>query len=442
MQRISELLKAHSYRQAMVRLWVLGSSGPTLNEWEQRRSTAERMLIEQARFLGALQSESPLTVDEIAAAPLSFIRALDDHVASTNSSYNRATRFDSETQAWREEGQVYWLVPVVLQARRHASLIRQPASLRDWFWRHVVLPAKSAHGLHVKVSVVQKRMAEVLEDIWQEREPSLKVWIGHFNDSADVTWTRNEIGNWRTASVLPHETRVASLVAAMKAAADAGAQLIVFPEFTLDLAQRAELVTFLYRNPKLSPLMVVAGSFHDPVDDRTFNTAPLYEGGTGETLLTHRKLRIFGDKVDGAEQVALGDTMHVLVTPIGCMTLLICKDFMDADPSVESLLTEVPVDWILVPSFGDEKTIRAHKDRAKSLAIVKTGSSTVVAQTLNTAISKNVPPMECVRGFGHAAGVVAHEPHVGEAGGLVTFKFSRLSSLAPIPPKPHQEPSG
>ncbi len=423
MQRVTQLLETHDHKQALVRLWVLGSNGQLLNHWEQARGTEKALADERLQFLADLQSQVALSLDRIAAAPLALIRALDDFVAHTSSPYNTASRLGSETLTRVEDGKGYWLVPVVLQARRAAALNKQVGNLSAWFHRHAVLPAQTAHGLSVKVSVSQSSVAEGLIKLWSEPQPALKVWIGHFNDGADVDWTRNEFGNWRTQKVAPQAVRNASLVAAVSSAAEAGANIIVFPEFTLDMAQRAVLVRHLCRNPASSLLMVVAGSFHEVVGGQAFNTAPVYSGDVGEVLLTHRKLRIFGDLDHGAEQVSVGDQVHVLVTPVGCMTVLICKDFLDAHPSVESLLTEVPVDWVLVPSFGDEKTIRAHKDRAKALAIVKTGTHTLVAQTQNTAMKPVQPPTECVRGFGHAAGRKESEPQVGEEGGLVIFEL-------------------
>lgn len=434
MDRVTQLLRENNYRQALVRLWILGSEGPRLNQWEQARGDDKKLADGRLQFLSDLQNQLALSQAKIEAAPLALIRALDDYVAHVNSPYNTASRFGSETLARQEDGKGYWLVPVILQARRGASLNKQAGNLGAWFHRHAVLPAKTAHGLRVTVSVSQSTVADGFTKLWSDKEPALKVWIGHFNDGADVAWTRNKPGNWRTQCVAPAEVRSTSLLAAVSAAAEAGANIIVFPEFTLDIDQRQTLLRHLRRLPKSSLLMVVAGSFHETEGDKTFNTAPLYNCVTGETLLTHRKLRIFGDLQHGAEQVELGDAIHILMTPIGCMTVLICKDFMDAHPSVESLLTEVPVDWVLVPSFGDDKTIRAHKDRAKALAVVKTGTHSVVAQTLNTAIKPVQPPKECVRGFGHAAGSQEPEPQVDEAGGLVTFRL--VQQQAGMLPKP------
>jgi len=438
MNRVAQLLKNNELRQALVRLWVLGSNGPRLNEWEQARGNGEMLTVEISNFLSDLQHQVTPSLERIQTAPLALIRALDDFIAHTNSPYSTASRFGCESMTRNEDGKAYWLVPVVLQARRGASLNKQPGNLGAWFHRHAVIPARTAHGYRVKISVSQSTVAAGFEALRSGENPALKVWIGHFNDAADVEWTRNDLGYWRTTCVAPQEARNASLMAAITSATEAGANIIVFPEFTLDIEQRAVLVKHLRRNSNPSLLMVVAGSFHETVADGTFNTAPLYSSDTGEVLLTHRKLRIFGDleqgEHHGAEQVSLGNAVHVLVTPIGCMTVLICKDFLDVHPTVESLLSEVPVDWVLVPSFGDEKTIRAHKDRAKALAIVKTGTHTVLAQTRNTAMKPVHPPTECVRGFGHAAACVAPEPQVGEAGGLVTFTL--MQQAAVVPPKP------
>lgn len=436
MERVAQLLQQHDLRQALVRLWVLGSNGPRLNAWEQARSKVEALENARQQFLTDIQSQVTPSLDRIKAAPLALIRALDDYIAHSSSPYNTSSRFSSETLVRNEEGKDYWLVPVVLQARRGASLNKQAGNLGAWFHRHAVLPAKTAHDVRVHVNVSQSTVSEGFAKLWSDQQPALKVWIGHFNDAADVQWTRNDVGNWRTVCVAPQEVRSASLLTAVASATEAGANIIVFPEFTLDMDQRQALVRHLYRNPTPSLLMVLAGSFHETEGNKAFNTAPLYNSNTGETLLTHRKLRIFGDVDHGAEQVDLGDSVHVLVTPIGCMTVLICKDFLDVHPSVESLLTEVPVDWVLVPSFGDEKTIRAHKERAKELAIVKTGTHTVVAQTLNTAAKPVQPPAECVRGFGHTAGCKEPEPQVGESGGLVTFPLIQQVPMSPKSARP------
>lgn len=440
MERVVELLGRNDLRQALVRLWVLGLDGPRLNRWEQTRGDEATLATKRLQFLSDLQNQITPSQTRIEAAPLALIRALDDFVAHANSPYNPVARFASASLTRRENEKDYWLVPVNLKARRDASLNKQPGNLGAWFHRHAVLPATTAHGLRVTISVSESTLAVGLDRLWSNPKPILKVWISHFNDKADVQWARNAIGNWRTTVVDPKDERKQSLLAAVDSAVEAGANIIVFPEFTLDLEHRQALLKYLRRNPPATLLMVVAGSFHETEGAKTFNSAPVYCCDTGEVLFTHRKLRIFGDLIHGedhgAEQVDLGDAIHVLVTPVGCMTVLICKDFLDVHPSLESLLTEVPVDWVLVPSFGDEKTIHAHKAKAKALATIKTGTNTVISQTQNTAKKPVQPPTECVRGFGHAAGCKEPELQVGETGGLVIFALSQQPAVEL--PKPRQ----
>lgn len=429
MERVLRLLQAGDHRQALVRLWVLGSDGRLLREWERVQAARTKGLTDamtQAveRMRHRLDKPGELALAVVQAAPLELMGALDEHVASTQARYNRAATAGRESLVRQENGRDCWLVPVVLQARRLASLNKQVGSLGTWVRRHVVLQTRTAHGLRVVLHVSRSALDESLAGLWLQQSPSLKVWIGHFDDGADVTWEKDR---WRTRCVEPGDARQASLIASVQAAQDAGAHIMVLPEFTLDLDHRRALARLLRSAAPGSLALVVAGSFHEPVGETAFNTAPLY-AANGRAVLTHRKLRVFGSPDQGAEDVSLGDSIQVLATPVGCMTVLICKDFMDADATVESLLTEVPVDWVLVPSFGDEKTIRAHKERAKALAVVKTGTSTVVAQTLNTAVPREGPPTECVRGFGHAAGRGKPEPQVGDAGGLVVF------GLLPQPP--------
>lgn len=434
MERVVQLLQAHDYRQALVRLWVLGSNPTRLKDWERIRPSPVGQITAQTQFLSDLQKETLPTVAQANAMPLALIHALDEFIAGSRTSTLPAMRPSNKTKPIQEEGNGYWVVPVIPAARRRASLTRQTGNLGTWFHHHAVLPSRTAHGLEVKLSFTQSTVDDALQCLWLPDAPSLKVWIAHFNDTADVVWDRslNEAQDWRAQHVAPQEERKRSLLATMVEASKAGAHFVVFPEFTLDLYHRRFLQEQLRSTDFPSLILVVAGSFHETTGGNTFNTAPLY-GAQGHPIFTHNKLRIFGDIVHGAEHVSVGNTIQVLVTPVGCLTVLICKDFIDAHASVESLLTEVPVDWVLVPSYGDEKTIRLHKDRAKALAVVKTGSHTVVAQTLNTAMLRTAPPTECVRGFGHIANHQLHEPQVGETGGVVSFALEQQGFPKPPP---------
>jgi predicted amidohydrolase len=175
--------------------------------------------------------------------------------------------------------------------------------------------------------------------------------------------------------------------------------------------------------------LVVAGAFHEPEQATNpllaHNTAPVFTGN-GRRLFVHRKLRLFGRDDVGAECAQVGNRLHVLITPIGCMTVLICKDFLDEDARVDNLLAEVPVDWVWVPSYGDETTLKGHKERARKLAKVTVGTSCAVAQPQNTAMKKKDQTQALLPGFGHPAGD-AVPIDVATSGGLVEFGLAKQS---------------
>lgn len=442
MERLTELLDpksgAFSYRQALVRLWILASDDQRLNSWEQR-ANEESIVHHVEGLLNQLQDEQPIGVEIVRAHPLALIRALDDYLASTRLPSSQSTSVSQSAHRYEEVGKNHWLVPVTLAARRLATMNRQPVRLARWFHHHAVLPCRTVHGIEVTCTAARSNVQVRLEALAKLEHGTLKVWIAHFDDGADVDWDRTSspIGNWRTLSVQPHASRQASMEQTLSAAAQAGAQVVVFPEFTLDVRHREQLSNYLRLNPSCIQL-AVAGAFHaeDMAADPpvTYNTAPVYTG-SGRQLFTHRKLRLFGRNDVGSEFAEVGNHLHVLVTPIGCMTVLICKDFLDEEPRVDNLLAEVPVDWVWVPSFGDETTLKAHKERARKLATVTTGTSCAVAQTQNTAMKKEGEQQPLLPGFGHAAGQKS-PCDVLAAGGLIEFGLATQPSPArPVRPK-------
>lgn len=431
MERVAQLLdsrgESFSHRRALVRLWMLASDDLRLNRWEQKAN--ERTIRPHcAAFLDQLQDEEAITLQDIQAQPLALIRALDDYLASTGPVDSQSTSTSKSSYLIEEGGKGYWLVPVHLAARRKAAMNRQPARLARWFHHHAALPTCTAHGIEVIATLSRSTLDTTLEKLSNQAGGELRAWIAHFDDGADVVWDRgtSPIGNWRTQSVEPHITRQDSVLQTLATATQAGAHVVVFPEFTLDLQHREHLATHLRQNPGCIEL-VVAGSFHEPTQAAdpsiAHNTAPVF-ARDGRTLFVHRKLRLFGRDDAGAEYAEVGNQLHVLVTPIGCMTVLVCKDFMDEDPRVDNLLAEVPVDWVWVPSYGDETTLRCHKERAKRLATVTTGTSCAVAQTQNTAMKKEGETQRLLPGFGHPAGQNS-SCDVASGGGLVEFGLGK-----------------
>ena len=429
MDRVAALVQAHDYRQALVRLWVLASDPARLNEWEQARGGKSRFEATVTRFEREIAGEGALSAEDMRTAPLALVRALDAFIAAHRQPDMDAAHVHGHHLAFHEDGQRYWLVPVTQQARREVPLAKQVGNRHAWFQHHAVLPTTTSHGIHVSVTVSEDILDATFAKLRAQESGTLKVWIAHFTDGADVQWDRETSAsrNWRTTHIAPTDVRRESILQAVQHASEAGAHVLVFPEFTVDLEHRRALEAHLQRRESSCLALLVTGSFHEPVPQgqtRTaYNTAPVYDA-TGESLFSHQKLRIFGELDNGAEHVELGRKLHVLVTPVGCMTVLICKDFMDEHESVRTLLSEVPVDWVFVPSFGNASTLRAHKARAKSLANVTVGTNTVVAQTQNSAMAPAGKPLQHLPGFGHGAGA-KESSDVGESGGAVMFPMRK-----------------
>ncbi len=434
MERLSTLLDPasteFSYRHALVRLWVLASDDFTLNRWEQLNKQ-DNFGQAYGVFLDQIQGEKSISKASIEASPLALIRALDDYLASTRQPSSQSTRANQFTHPFEESEKAYWLIPVTLATRRTARMDHQPVRPARWFLHHTVLPTRTAFGIDVSVQSSRSQLDSTLSQLLSQAECALRVWIAHFDDDADVQWDRRRspVQNWRCMAVVPHETRQASLLRTLQTAQSEGAHVVVFPEFTLDLAHREQLATHLRQTTESSIQLVVAGAFHEPVkagaDLPAYNTAPVLNGN-GKCLFSHRKLRIYGNDQDGAEYVDVGNTLTVLVTPIGCMTVLICKDFLDEDPRVDNLLAEVPVDWVWVPSYGNESTLKRHKERAYKLATLTTGTSSAVAQTQNTATKESDPIRSHLPGFGHQAGETT-PTDVSCTGSLVVFRLKQQS---------------
>lgn len=430
MEQVAQYLQQQAWRKALVRLWVLAGNPVTLRKWERVSGGADKRAETADEFGAMIRSEQPIGLDAICASPLGLVIALDEEIAASRATTigHRVATQAGAPAPFHEDGKDYCLLPVELKARGQAALARQNGNRAAYFKYHAVLPLKTAHGLTVQVHATMSKVHEVFEDLADSETPALKVWVGHFNDGADVQWTRSNgaHGDWLATRVAPGPAREASLGQMLDRARAEGAHVVVLPEFTVDCDLRKRLKILLRNAGGKGPVLVVAGSFHEAQGGRRYNTAPLLSAN-GSELFKHRKLRLFGDSSGAAEDVSVGATVHVLVSPVGCFSVLICKDFMDAHASVASLLQEVPVDWVLVPSYGDKSTTRAHRAKATQLAKVAPGASSIVASTRNTALE---PGGAQQIGFAHPAG--ADEPLESDIEGkLLELPFGRLA-----PPEP------
>jgi hypothetical protein len=132
----------------------------------------------------------------------------------------------------------------------------------------------------------------------------------------------------------------------LTAAAAAKATVAVLPEMSLDRSDRLD--DLIRRKRADFPLLIVAGSAHD-LDTRK-NTSVTYFRGS--PVVRHEKLRPFEWDDAGqrrAEDLAMGDTLTVLVGRATSLSTVICSDLLHA-PIVERLL-HAGVNMLLVPAL-------------------------------------------------------------------------------------------
>lgn len=187
-----------------------------------------------------------------------------------------------------------------------------------------------------------------------------------FGDHAPIDWTALTVP---TAS-----ERADRLGRAIAEAARAGVDILVAPELTVPPSARASIIdTLRWGDGDAQLALIVPGTFHERVADRTVNRAVLLDG-KGNALCEHTKLTMFGELEGWLEEIAPGDEITVLITPLGTVAIAICKDFCDYH--VGRVWETLQPEWLLVPAYG--RGASAHEAAAARIARM-VGTVTVLA---------------------------------------------------------------
>ncbi len=169
-----------------------------------------------------------------------------------------------------------------------------------------------------------------------------------------------------------------------KAAFADGCFAAVWPELTMPPAARQALsrhlaLEALRYSPDQPLRLVVAGSWHEPLEGGGWANLARILSRTGEVLCTYAKFAAFHDETWGEEAIARGEELPVVVTGDLVVGFAICKDFCDR--AVASPFAELPVDLMLVPSMGHASTLAGHLANAEDLRL-RTGTIVFVVQQL------------------------------------------------------------
>jgi hypothetical protein len=416
--KVLSLIANLRYREAFVCLWnVLQKVGAVNNAALGFSQISISLRVAEAK---KHLDDEQLPTNGNNLNPLVWILALEAFLWETKSAFTNAR---PEMYRVEFEAAAYWLLPVLQKGPNQVALARQTSNLRAWVKHFSVVNCELHSGVKVELYIVAGKEGRRWESL-AARE-NLKAYLGHFDDGADVAYQIDNDGKrWLTLNVAPQLHRNASLLEVMKQSAINEDHIVVLPEFTVDLAGRETLQTWLLlnRDDPCTPLLTVAGSFHEEISPGCFfNTAPVLNG-RGSPYFAHEKLRLQGTIDELTENALEGSKVHLLLTPIGTHTVLICKDFLDRAAMVDTLLQSVPVDWVWVPSYGHEGTLKEHLSRADEIARKTVGANVGVAQTENTALAKisNLPPPAKVLGFGWRS-FANQSVSVPIGGGTITF---------------------
>lgn len=197
--------------------------------------------------------------------------------------------------------------------------------------------------------------------------------------------------------------------------------MMVWPELTIPPEARALIAETLRSDRSLKrPTFVVAGTWHNATDGGYQNVGSLLSG-TGKELLSFRKMKAFESKTLGWEQIVPGNTIEIVIHEGVITAFCICKDYCDA--SGNSLFSQLDVDVIVVPSYGNTTTIEGHEAMALRASLNKGSNAFVVQQTGRGAFTG-----QAVSPFGKI--IPLTKKHVDQTAGWATYPYPPVSTDA------------
>lgn len=173
-----------------------------------------------------------------------------------------------------------------------------------------------------------------------------------------------------------------TLRAHVQAANAEGVVLSAWPELTMPPQRRRLLADLLREQTEKSPLregpsVMVAGSWHEVIDGGVRNRMHVLSGAGRECFHHDKSLPLESNSL-GTEELEPGWRIPILITKDALVAFAICRDFCEGQ--LASAYVDLDVDLVVVPSYGDRKTIEAHRQQATELARRGGARSFVVQQ--------------------------------------------------------------
>lgn len=163
---------------------------------------------------------------------------------------------------------------------------------------------------------------------------------------------------------------------------------IVYPELTITRDTLLEIRNAIGTGEWRCDLSVlVAGSRHEEIDKQRFNICSILSG-YGEEIAQHRKLLQYSDGEE-VESIQLGDELQILILPDAIFAFGICLDFCNT--SEDPPYADLDVDYVLVPSCGNERTMSGHVRRSAEYMDKQKTRTLVVQQFYSERATGDVP---------------------------------------------------
>lgn len=299
----------------------------------------------------ALPQELPL---------LAKLSGLDQGIHCMQSSFS-----DSPPQVEVETSR--YMVIARPSKRKESHHSNQVGHISNWLVYHHIIPSKIN-----KISINYQRGDSKLRKLKTKKE--FRVYVGTFEDLVKPKLEVTKAGFY-IEELENEDLRWEKVQQALQAAKTAEVDCLLFPELTLPPKLREQIINWLYNNcPPFT--FVLPGSFHEFPEKGDFcgphksskhrvNKAILMDG-RGKPIFSQCKIIPFGT-FDQAEDIQSGNQITMLNTPVGLMMVLICRDFCEEGPLLNSLFDALQPNWIFVPAMTPKPAMSAYVKQAKKL---------------------------------------------------------------------------
>lgn len=326
---------------------------------------------------------------EIVEAAAAQVRALDQHLFRHQE--KRGKPDDVNTDFLCVELDTHVIPRLLARPPDDPDAVTTMTYRRRGVVRHRLLPRVTTKGYQVALEWHRDLSLSF-------RQPNAKVTAALFKD---LTLVRDEKFQKFVAIDAPCSDEDAAIETHVAEAYEPGVVLALWPELTMPKTRRKKLAAALLRKSKVSPLgagaaVVAAGSWHE-VDESGVHNRMHVLSRSGRHRFYHDKSLPLESRTLGEEELVPSDSVAVLVNDDVLIAFAICRDFCEAQ--ISDLYLELDVDLVVVPSYGDAKTIEAHRHRAVSLSTDPGTRTFVVQQIVPDEVASSgmgyVLPPEC-----------------------------------------------